>query len=103
LWEERFLTTTYTTSTVYAALHAAADLAEAADDPDSAVRWRSTADDIFTAAHKHLYNPDRKAFYKGILAKDGYIEHDQTFDMSSVFGAFMFGLFPVGSDELTNA
>ena len=103
LWEERFLTSTYTTATVYAALLAAADLAEAADDPDSSVRWRTTADDIFTAAHKQLYNADRRAFYKGIIAKDGHIEHDQTFDMSSVFGAFMFGLFPVGSDEMTNA
>jgi len=103
LWEERFLTSTYTTATVYAALLAAADLAEAADDPDSSVRWRATADDIFTAAHKQLYNADRKAFYKGIIVKDGHVEHDQTFDMSSVFGAFMFGLFPVGSDEMTNA
>lgn len=103
LWEERFLTTTYTVSTVYAALLAAADLAEAADDPDSSVRWRAAADDIFAAAHKHLYNADRKAFYKGIIVKDGHIEHDQTFDMSSVFGAFMFGLFPIGSDEMTNS
>jgi GH15 family glucan-1,4-alpha-glucosidase len=103
LWEENYLTSTYTTSVVYAALLAAADLADNAGDADNAVRWRSAADDIFAAAHKHLYNADRKAFYKGIVVKNGHIEHNDTFDMSSVFGAFMYGLFPIGSDELTNA
>ncbi len=103
LWEEVFLTTTYTTSVVYGALLAAADLADAAQDADSSVRWRTAADDIFAAAQKHLYNADKKAFYKGIIVKDGQIEADQTIDMSSVFGAFMFGLFPVGSDQLAAA
>ena len=100
LWEERFLTTTYTTAVVYAALLAAADLAEEANDADNAVRWRSAADDILAAAHKHLYNADRKVFYKGLIVKNGRVEHDATIDTSSLFGAFMFGLFPIGSDEL---
>jgi GH15 family glucan-1,4-alpha-glucosidase len=103
LWEEVFLTTTYTTSVVYAALLAAAELAEAANDSDSAVKWRSEADDIMAAAHKHLYNTERQAFYKGLIVKDGQIQHDDTLDMSSIFGAFMFGLFPVGGEELNSA
>lgn len=104
LWEEHFLTSTYTTSVTYAALLAAAELAEAANDSDSAVRWRSVADDMLHAAHKYLYNSGRKAFYKGLIAKaDGTITYDETFDMSSVFGSFMFGLFPLGSDELKGA
>jgi GH15 family glucan-1,4-alpha-glucosidase len=100
LWEERFLTTTYTTSVVHAALLAAADLAEVISDSDNAVAWRSAADDMLVAAQKQLYNPEKRAFYKGIFVRDNQIERDETFDMSSVFGAFMFGLFPVGSDEL---
>ncbi|MEP6710540.1 MAG: glycoside hydrolase family 15 protein, partial [Candidatus Saccharibacteria bacterium] len=102
LWEEVLLTTTYTTSTVYAALLAAAELAEVAQDPDNAVKWRSAAEDILAAAHKHLYNPARKSFYKGLSVKDGVITKDDTIDLSSFFGAFMFGLFTVGSDELTS-
>jgi GH15 family glucan-1,4-alpha-glucosidase len=98
-----FLTSTYTTSVVYAALLAAADLAEAVDDADSAVKWRSAAEDIRNAAHKHLYNPSRRSFYKGIISRDGQIEHNDTIDTSSVFGAFMFGLFAVGSEELQSA
>lgn len=103
LWEEHFLTTTYTTSIVYAALLAAADLAEVAGDSDNAVRWRSAADDIAVAAHKHLFNKERGAFYKGLLSKGDAIEYDTTFDLSSVFGSFMFGLFPIGSDEMNSA
>lgn len=101
LWEETFLTTTYTTSTVYAALLTAADLADAMKDADSAVRWRSVANDIADAARKTLYSSDRRYFYKGILAKkDGTIVKNDIVDSSSVFGAFMFGLFPMESEEV---
>ncbi len=103
LWEEVFMTTTYTTSVVFAALQAAADLAEVQNDKESAVAWRSAADDIQTNAYKYLYNSDRKAFYKGIKVINNQVEYDATIDASSVFGAFMFGLFTVGSPELTAA
>ena len=103
LWEEVFLTTTYTTSVVYAALLAAGDLAEAAGDHNNAVAWRLAADDIYDAAHKHLYNSQRKSFYKGLLARDGEITYDERIDTSSVFGAFMFGLFPIRELELQTA
>lgn len=100
LWEENFLTSTYTTSVVYAALLAAADLAEVAEDSGNAVRWRSVADDLSIAAHKHLYNAERKTFYKGIRVQDGIVHKDSTLDLSSIYGSFMFGLFPIGSDEM---
>lgn len=103
LWEEVFLTTTYTTSVVYAALQAAAELADVRNDKSSAVKWRSAASDISTAAHKYLFNEERQAFYKGLIVKNGTIEYNTTVDSSSVFGAFMFGLFSVDSHELTAA
>lgn len=103
LWEEVLLTTTYTTATVYASLVAAAELAEIANDSDSAVKWRLAAEDIYAAAHKHLYNLERKAFYKGITVRDGEIIKNDIFDNSSFFGAFMFGLFPVNSNEIKDA
>jgi GH15 family glucan-1,4-alpha-glucosidase len=103
LWEEVFLTTTYSTAVTYAALLAAADIAEEANDQESAVLWRSAAEGIQTGAKKHLYNSERRSFYKGILNQNGEIKRDSTIDTSSVFGSFMFGLFPVGSEELSNA
>ncbi len=103
LWEEVFLTTTYTTSTVYAGLLAAASLAEDAGDNDRAVKWRSAAGDIQRAAHKYLFNSERQAFYKGLIIKNGQIEYNDTIDNSAIFGAFMYELFEVDSDELKSA
>lgn len=104
LWEERFLTTTYTTAVTYAALLAAADLADLRNDEDNAVKWRAAAEDIHSAAKQRLFNEERGAFYKGITVdKEGGVESDATIDLSSTFGAFMYGLFPVDSDETTQS
>jgi GH15 family glucan-1,4-alpha-glucosidase len=97
------MTTTFTVSVVHAALLAASELADTAEDPDNAVRWRAAADDIQLAAHKHLYNEERKSFFKGLNVKNGEIIKDSTIDCSSTFGSFMFGLFPSDSDEVTTA
>jgi GH15 family glucan-1,4-alpha-glucosidase len=103
LWEEVYLTSTYTTSVVYAALLASADLADSAGDSDHAVKWRAAALDIQAAAHKHLYNQDRGCFYKGVLAVGDKLQKNNTFDTSSLFGAFMFGLFDMDSDEIRSS
>jgi GH15 family glucan-1,4-alpha-glucosidase len=103
LWEQTFTTSTYTTAVTYAALLAASDLASAANDPNNAVKWRSAALDIQTAAHKYLYNSERKVFYRGIIVKDGEIENDDVVDCSSVFGAYIFGLFASDSDEVISS
>ena len=103
LWEEVFMTSTYTTSVVYAALLAASDLASAAKDETNAVKWRLAANDIQEAAQKYLYNNERKAFYRGLNIKGGQIIYDDTIDCSSTFGAYIFGLFDANSDEVKNS
>src|SRR5680860_293250 len=103
LWEQTFLTSTYTTAVVYAALLAASDLALIKDDQDNAVKWRLAANDIQSAAHKHLYNNERQVFYRGLNVKDGQIIKDDVIDCSSVFGAYTFGLFAAKSDEITSS
>ena len=103
LWEEIYATSTYTVAVTYAALLAASDLATASNDAENAVRWRSAANDIQYAAHKHLYNFERKSLYKNASVKDGLLVKDPTIDASSIFGAYLFGLFAVDSEELTNA
>lgn len=102
LWEEVFLTTTYTTALTQAALLAAAQLAEAKGQSRDAVKWRSVAEDMRSAARKYLYNSDLKRLRKGILVHDGEITYDDTLDTSSFYGSFMYGLFDVQSDELTS-
>lgn len=103
LWEQKFLTTTYTTATVYSGLLAAAEVATAASDDAMAVRWRAAADDIQAAAHKHLFNKARQAFYKGILVNKDHTEIDEVIDSSSTFGAFSYGLSRPGSEEMDAA
>lgn len=93
LWEEKFIVSTYTTSVTYAALLAAADLAEAADDQASVVAWRTAAEDMYQAAHERLYSEDRKCLRKGLIPTEGGFINDDTIDMSAIFGAFMFGLY----------
>lgn len=104
LWEEKFLTTTYTAATVYAALNAAAKMAERLHRQDDAVRWQTVAEEILQAAQKLLFNKERGYFYKGFLNDgDRGLVYDGTIDASSFYGAFMYGLFPIGSPELTTS
>ena len=100
LWEERHMTSTYTTAITYAALQAAADLAEVASDDESAVSWRAVADDMHTAAGQRFFNGDLGYIIKGIYREDDEIHEDETFDISSFFGSFMYGLFTVDSYEM---
>ena len=103
LWEEVYLTSTYTTAVTYAALLAAADLAEAAHDAEAAVKWRAAAGDLAAAAKKYLFNAGRQAFYKGLIVKEGVVQYNETIDMSSFYGVFMYGLFPLKGEEVAAA
>ena len=103
LWEQTFLTSTYTTAVTFAALNSASELATAAHDQDNAVKWRIAADGIQTAAHKYLYNEKRKMFYMGVNIKDGQVAYNETIDCSSIFGAYTFGLFANDSIEITSS
>lgn len=93
LWEEKFMTHTYTVAVVYQALLVAADFAEKFDFPDDAVRWNETAEVILHNA-AILFDEERKSFRKGyLLQQDGSLQFDNTIDVSSLYGAMMFGLY----------
>lgn len=103
LWEEIFAISTYTTAVVYAALIEAATLADTMSDTETAVRWRTAAEDMQRAAHERFFNQETGYFYKGFAIKDGELVPNPTIDTSSFFGAFMFGLFDVTSDSMQKA
>lgn len=102
LWEEKRLTTTYTVAVTYAALIAAAELADLMYDEESAVAWQSAAEDMQAHASAALFDTERGYLRKGYLLTDGELVHDSTLDLSSAFGAFMFGLFPTDSREISD-
>jgi glucoamylase len=90
LWEERFLTTTYTTAITYQALLVAADFAEEFEYPDDAVKWRNVASEILQSS-KVFFNEDRQAFRKGfLLQEDGSLAFDNTLDMANLYGPMMY-------------
>lgn len=103
LWEEEYLTTTYTTAVTYGALIAAAELAHIAGDKDSAVKWQAAAADMQTAAHTHLFNEARGVFYKGIRMQGDTLTHNETIDASSIYGAYMYGLFQTESHQMQSS
>ena len=100
LWEQTFSTSTYTTAVTYAALIAASELAVVAGEEANAVKWRTAAEDIQAAAHKHLFNQERQVFYRGINVIKGEIQYDAVLDVSSTYAAFLFGLFDANSPEI---
>ncbi|HUC86707.1 MAG TPA: glycoside hydrolase family 15 protein [Candidatus Saccharimonadales bacterium] len=103
LWEQKFLTTTYSTAIVYASLKAATELAELFGETDDAIRWQTTAEDMRLAAHRTFFNPDTNYFYKGLLISDGDTQYDSTIDLSSFYGAFMMGLYEPNDPQLLQA
>lgn len=89
LWEEKFLTTTYTVCTVIAGLETAAKLAKHFDFADDAMRWKHAADSIRSNLDK-LYHKDGY-FVKGfLLQEDGTLHYDNTVDISSLYGPYMY-------------
>jgi GH15 family glucan-1,4-alpha-glucosidase len=104
LWEQQYTTTLYTTSVTCAALYVAANLADDHADTDRAVQWRTVADTMSEKARDVFYNTERKVFYKGLsVAAGGAVAMDETIDMSGIYGAFMYGLFAIDSDEVKNS
>jgi|GEM_PF-2752669 len=100
LWEHSHLTHTYTTAITYAALLEASELADVYGRSADGVRWRAAAE-AMQSASSCFYDSSRRYFYKGFQrAADGTKQFDTTFDVSSLYGAFMYGLFELESEEI---
>lgn len=89
LWEEKFLTSTYTTATTYAALLTAAELAKEFGKHDKASIWAEAAESLQNHA-KAFYSNDTGAYIKGFLLEEDYTKVDATLDVSSLYGVFMY-------------
>ena len=100
LWEEKFLTTAYTTAIVLRALRTAADLAEVLEFPDDAAHWRDVADEI--AASCHIFFDEQHSYLrKGyLLQDDGSLQFDNKLDVSSAYGPLMFATKAFGSHTI---
>ena len=101
LWEEKFLTHTYTVCIVIAGLQTAAALATAFERPEEAAKWQKAASGIRSNLDK-LYHPDGY-FRKGFLLLDnGELQYDDTLDISSLYGPFMYAGLPMQDERLVS-
>jgi GH15 family glucan-1,4-alpha-glucosidase len=102
LWEEKFLTSTYTVCAVIAALEAASKLARATEQPADSVKWQKAADGMRANLDK-LYDSENNYFVKGfLLSSDGTLNYDNTLDISSLYGPFMYAGLPLDDIRLTS-
>ena len=92
LWEEKFLVNTYTTAITYKALLVAVEFARNKGLFLDASRWQ-TAADLLKEHAVTFYNTDKNSFNKGIIEIDGTVRVDDTLDVSSFYGAFMFDYY----------
>ncbi len=102
LWEEKFLTHTYTAAVTYQALLVAAEFADKFEHPDDAVRWREAAA-VITENSAVFYDMERGAYRKGyLLQEDGSLKYDNTLDISSLYGVVMYGLKSLEAPEVVS-
>lgn len=100
LWEEKFLTSSYTAAVVYQALLTASDFADKFDHPDDAVHWKEAAEHIKSNSEA-FFDPERQIIRKGFaLQSSGSIDFDNTLDVSSLYAAVMFDYFDIGGDAV---
>jgi GH15 family glucan-1,4-alpha-glucosidase len=91
LWEEKFLTSTYTVAVVYQALNVATQFAEKFEYPDDALNWKSAANKIANNIDT-LYDEELGYYVKGYLINDSQgLDFDKVLDVSSFYGGMMFG------------
>lgn len=91
LWEEKFLTSTYTAAVVYQALMVAAEFAAEFEYPDDVAHWTASAERILSGSDI-FFEPERHILRKGfLLDQNGSLQFDNTLDASSIYGVMIYG------------
>lgn len=103
LWEEQRGVSTYTSSAVYGALEAAANIAKVLGKEDREAFYRKAAKEVQDGILRELFNSETGLFAKMLHTKDGVVTVDSTLDISSVYGVFSFGVLPVNDPRLRAA
>lgn len=104
LWEEKFGTSTYTASSVYGGLMAAARFAMILGKDDDARTYQAVAQRMQKAIATVLYDDALGMFVKHVLhTDDGELDYDKTLDTSSFYGPLLFEVFEVDDPMMIKA
>lgn len=99
LWEQVFLTTTYSTCVTIAGLEAAASLARMFNRHKEADKWQASADSIRQNLSKLTMG--NGCYRRGqLLQPDDSIECNDSVDISSMYGPFMYARLPLSDRSL---
>jgi len=103
LWEERIGVHTYTASSVYGGLHAAASFADLLGKEVEANHYKSKANEVKDAILKYLYDEEDGCFVRSGETEDGSFVQDTTIDFSATFGVWYFDVLPAQDERLVNS
>lgn len=103
LWERKRGCSTFTASTVYGALVAAAELSKILGKDTHEEKYRTAAEEVRGAIVEHLWDEKMGTFVNMVNGSGGHAVYDRTIDMSSVYGVFSFGVLPAGDPRLARA
>jgi len=78
------------------------DVVTIVEAPDDAVRWESAATNILERLDT-LYHQSSGYFVKGfLLQEDGELQYDNTLDISSLYGPYMYAGLSLEDERLVN-
>jgi oligosaccharide amylase len=103
LWEEKFGTSTFTASSVYAALHAAANFSKLLGKAQHEAKYTASAEKIKEAILKYLWNDEKKMFHKMVNFENGEPIYDTTLDFSSIYGIFRFRVLDANDPKVVES
>ncbi len=103
LWEEKFGISTFTASSVVAALFAASNFAELLGKEDDQRVYKEAAEETQLAIGDLLFNKEKGMFYKLAYDEGGSLTFDDTADAASFFGPFRFKILGMGDPRLSLA
>ncbi len=103
LWEEKYGTSTYTASSVYGGLLAAARFASLLGKENDARTYQAIAQRLQTAIIEHLFDSELGAFVKQVSHTDDGLIYDKTIDASSFYGVVFFGVLDIDDKRVQTA
>jgi len=99
LWEEVTGVTTYTCTTVYGAMQAAANFSDLLGKNNHAETYRAVAKDLKRVMKQYLFDPEIQSFVRVAQIKEDGVHRQKVVDMSSLFGLWYYDVFSPDEPE----